>query len=219
MNRGDRPERRFSTYEEFDINGLDVARWASIRFEDLRTHVGYPTARHASHAITLRTLLRHAWQLRSNVLVFEDDLVINSDRLGTLELDNLPEDWKILYFGCLHTEAPVPVSNSLVKVAAALDTHAFGVRCECIPDLLRLLSPRNVNYRKHPQPTDVRMLDFQREHACYAVFPNAIGQAPLESDINGGVNLKYHEDCSQAWNAEVLEGLDMETSPVLLHET
>lgn len=207
MNLGQAAERRFEAQYELAVNSLEARRWPAFDSSYLRNYWGYPSVRHAAHCLTLRVLLRHAYHRKQNVLLLEDDIAISGRFADVLEQAVLPEDWNMVYLGCLHVATPRWTGDHVVKVSQALDTHAVGFRWEAIPGLLKHLSPRNPKYANSPAASDVRILDFQREASCYAIFPNIVSQKQLLSAIDQNVNTKYHQDGSQAWCAEVLENL------------
>ena len=91
----------------------------------------------AAHRLAWRAARRvHA----DAVMVFEDDVVLCrgfGERLAGIEL---PDDWAVLYLGCVFRTAPEVVSPGLLRVTGPTwDMHAYLLRREVWEELSREL--------------------------------------------------------------------------------
>ena len=89
----------------------------AVDAQSLRRCKGFHALPQRAHSLSFRFVLRLAQRRNSPaLLVLEDDAVFHPEfreRVAALEL---PDDWQIFYFGCLHLESPRPVSPGLVRV-------------------------------------------------------------------------------------------------------
>src|SRR5262245_19883805 len=66
----------------------------------------------------------------SSVLVFEDDVVF-ADQLEEkfhLCIDQVPSDWDILYFGAIHKDEPIRITDNIARITKAYSTYAYVLR-------------------------------------------------------------------------------------------
>jgi FkbM family methyltransferase len=74
------------------------------------------------------------------VMVFEDDVVLCRGFRERWEALILPDDWQILYFGCVFREAPEEVSPGLLRVRGRTwDMHGYVIRRELWGEVSREL--------------------------------------------------------------------------------
>ena len=148
-----------------------------------------------AHSLSFRFVLRLAQRRNSPaLLVLEDDAVFHPEfqtRAAALEI---PEDWQIFYFGCLHLESPRPVSPGLVRVSRALDTHAVAFRASAYREVRKIMRGRS---SAHDLFGDVLLSTLHKKLPTYAAFPNLIWQAVGASDIAGRCYSNYDAEGRQ----------------------
>jgi len=118
-----------------------------------------------------------------SLLVLEDDLTWHSsswDRLNRF-LGSAPKDWDVLMLGGQHIETPIKISNEVDQCVNCQRTHAYAIRGEVIPDLLRLWNSCNTHI-------DHRMGPWGFKKKTYAPSTFVFGQSAGESDISGNRN-------------------------------
>lgn len=76
-------------------------------------------------------VIEQARQLaKPSVLIFEDDVILHPD-LGRRFADyseQLSDDWDMLFFGAIHGEPAIQVSENIVKVTHVLSTYAYALK-------------------------------------------------------------------------------------------
>lgn len=76
------------------------------------------------------------------LLFLEDDVVFVKEDHVQAALEELPDDWDLIYFGAniLHTEPkPEPYSPHLCRILSGWTTHALGFNKKCISFILENL--------------------------------------------------------------------------------
>lgn len=209
LNLDRREDRRRHASEMFRMHHLRVRRLAATDGQRCRRLRGWPSAAHRGCALSWRRALRIArregWPA---VLVFEDDIVFHDDFGTIVAALQVPDDWDMLYFGCLHIERPVRVNSGLVKVTRALDTHALAIREGCYSAAIRALRPPMVNGRcPGAAPADVLLADLQPRVTAYAALPNLVWQQRGYSDIGECDYCNYGDSGSQEYAAEQVAGV------------
>ncbi len=191
------------------------AQWVrAVDARRLRRWKGFAGLPQRAHSITFRLLLRAA-QLRGSaaLLVLEDDAVFHPefrDRVAALEL---PDDWQIFYFGCQHLAPPTRVSDGLVRVKRALDTHAVAFRRSAFLEARRVMRG---NVKGRDQCSDVLLSSLHEKLPTYAAFPNLIWQALGESDIARHRYSNYDAEGRQKHCTDMVRHLRASASPSAL---
>jgi glycosyl transferase family 25 len=133
INLDRRPERWAQMQRKFAEHGIDgVRRMAAADGEKLErpahwTHTAGAYGCLRSHLDAVIDARRIGAE---SVLVFEDDVVFDHDlqeKFGR-SIHELPDDWDMLFFGALHKDDPIPVSERLVKLTRANSTYAYALR-------------------------------------------------------------------------------------------
>ena len=137
------------------------------------------------------------------MLVFEDDLVLHPQFRELAEALPLPEDWGIFYFGCKHFCEPVAVQPGIVRVTGAWCMHAYAVRREYLPMVLRELRGG------HPSTggrsaCDVALTRLADRIPTYAAYPNLAWQGPGHSNIREHHRDSFTAEGHQTWQPELL---------------
>jgi hypothetical protein len=176
-----RMDRRAWVQARMADAGVSAQWFRAVDARRLRRWKGFAGLPQRAHSITFRLLLRAA-QLRGSaaLLVLEDDAVFHPefrDRVAALEL---PDDWQIFYFGCQHLAPPTRVSDGIVRVKRALDTHAVAFRRSAFLEARRAMRGKA---KGRDQCSDVLLSSLHEKLPTYAAFPNLIWQALGESDI------------------------------------
>jgi hypothetical protein len=90
----------------------------------------------------------------------------------------VPADWDLLYFGCIHRSRPEPVSDAVARVTRAFSTFAYGIRRRAFEPFLAVAESAVA-------PIDVQLGGLQGELACYCFFPHLAWVEPDFSDVQG----------------------------------
>jgi Core-2/I-Branching enzyme len=208
LNLARRQDRRERCEELFAAQGWSVRRHPAVDSRRLSWAHGFETPGKYAHALSTRMIVRRAMLAKAEaVLILEDDVVLHpflAERLAEIEL---PDDWGIFYLGCQHHQRPEVVAPGLVRVAAPLDTHAWGVRAKYFWELRRALRGKFWPRADRTPASDLLLAELTRRVPAYAAWPNLAWQQEEISDITGGVCGNYDPDGTQYHSGGCLRGL------------
>lgn len=211
LNLGRRDDRRAQTERALYEVGIAAERFPAIDHRWLKTARGYEAKHWYACTLTHRLAIREA-KLRKApaVVIFEDDVVFDSDFLEKLEEIELPADWDLLFFGCTHLERPKPVTPGLVEATENLDNHCYAVRASAYERVISALAPPPVNSGLVAQTNDRALSGLLGKLKGYACYPNLAWQAVSLSDNQNYVYSAYFEDGTAARFPEIVHGLAAE---------
>lgn len=185
--------------------GVTAEWFRAVDAQALRRNKGFKGLPQRANSLSFRFLLRAASRRDSAaLLVIEDDAVFHPkfrERVATLDL---PDDWQIFYFGCQHLAPPKRVSDGLVRVSRALDTHAVAFRQSAYREVRKIMRGRRSS---REQCNDVLLSTLHEKLPTYAAFPNLIWQANGQSDIAGHIYTNYDVEGRQKHCPEMVSHL------------
>ncbi len=103
----------------------------------------------------------------SSVLIFEDDVVF-ADQLEhkfSLGIDQVPDDWDILFFGAIHKDEPIRISENIARITKAYSTYAYALKDTAFETFLKLNS-------KTGAELDNNSFILQQRFNCYCFLPH-----------------------------------------------
>lgn len=125
-------------------------------------------------------------QIKNNpteeIILVEDDCVFSENFCENLDyfLNELPNDWNIIYFGGNHnpTLAPPPVklTNHVSKVHHTYSAHCVVLKTKVFFELIEIL--KTLRYQ-----TDVGLSFLQKKYPSYTTSKKITWQVPSYSDI------------------------------------
>jgi hypothetical protein len=208
MNLSRREDRRVQCEWLFEQHGLKVERFPAVDALWMKNARGYESKGRRAHVLSTLLILREAKRRRAPaVFIFEDDVVLAPHWREQLAKVSLPEDWRMFTLGGQHHERPKVLRPGLIKVAAMLDTHAWGVRAEAYDEIISALLHSAADDRGYRPATDVTLARRQSEIPTYAPFPNLAWQAESASDLAAGNYSNYQPDGWPKPGLQVLPGL------------
>lgn len=113
-------------------------------------------------------VVREARRLgESSVLIFEDDVVFDGhlEEKFSANIEQLPPDWDMLFFGALHRDEPIKVTDNIALITKAYSTYAYVLRDTMFDDFIEL-------NRKTEQELDNNSLVLQQRFKCYCFMPH-----------------------------------------------
>lgn len=119
-----------------------------------------------------------------HVLIFEDDAVFARrfrERFATC-VEQLPGDWDMLFFGALHKDEPIRISDNIGRITRANSTYAYVVRESVFDAFIELNS-------KAETVLDENSFILQRQFNCYCFIPNLVW---VETDYSDAQNRFEH---------------------------
>ena len=128
-----------------------------------------------SHLKAIRHARRSSFK---KILLLEDDIQFVGGVQEKFEAlaSQIPDDWKMLYFGGNEKGRQTQVDNNIVRISDMLMTHAVAVNCDLFDELIGILN-------KMEAPVDVCYTRIQKAHPCYALYPYLAWQRSGWSDI------------------------------------
>jgi glycosyl transferase family 25 len=203
INLDRRPDRWGRVRERFARHGLGrVGRIPAVDGAGLEPPPGWQHPRGAfgcllSHLEAVRQARREGVP---QVLIFEDDVVLHPDlhERFAAGLEELPEDWDMLYFGAIHDREPERVSRRLARLTRSYSTFAYALR-HTVYDAFLDLNGRFLTQVDHAN------LMLQERFRCYGFLPHLAWVEEDLSDAQGGpANHWYLE------HSVVFKGAEME---------
>ena len=156
--------------ERFAKHGItDVVRFSAVDGSHLSTPPGWQASAGAYGCLQSNlAIVKEAQERRwPTVLLIEDDVVFDGDLDTKFPefIAQLPGDWDMIFFGCMHRRAPVRVSENVLRLTYSTSTYAYAVRDTVYSAFLELQSATR-------QPVDVSNRLLQERFNCYSFFPN-----------------------------------------------
>ena len=237
LNLQHRQDRKLRAWGQFRRESLEVERISAVDASSVQAASGYRNvgarACGVSHQLAWRAA-RHGGA--EAVIVFEDDVVLCHGFRERLEALELPEDWQVVYFGCVFRSRPEFVRPGLLKVTGPTwDMHGYLVRRglweEVGRELVAVSARTRVEGRKHSEPRhagdngwwqlipaqrgkrrtdtacDVVLADYHSQVAAYAVWPPMAWQVQGLSNNENCVRGNYRPDGTQSIYRECIAHL------------
>src|SRR5215467_16351889 len=75
-----------------------------------------------------------------NVLIFEDDAILDPEFENKFArfIKEVPDDWDMLYFGALHKDEPVKISEHVARITKANSTYAYALKRTVFDEFIAL---------------------------------------------------------------------------------
>lgn len=183
MNLDRRPERWARMKERFAKHKItDVVRFSAVDGEHMSIPPGWQASAGAYGCLQSNlSIIQMAREARwPAVLIFDDDVVFDEDLDTKFPefMAQLPMDWDMAFFGCMHRSEPVQVSDNVLKLRYSTSTYAYAVRDTVYSAFLELQSVTR-------QPVDVTNRLLQERYNCYCSFPNLAWVESGHSDTYG----------------------------------
>ena len=180
--RADRWQQMLSKFAHHDI--FAVRRFPAMDGEALILPPNWSgTAGGYGCLLSHLQVVREARELGvPSVLIFEDDVVFDTalqDKFSAY-ISQVPEHWDMLYFGALHMEDPIIVSEHVNQIRRAYSTYAYALNRTIFDVFIDLNS-------KADTAVDVNNLQLQTEHKCYCFRPHL---AWVETDYSDAQELQ-----------------------------
>jgi GR25 family glycosyltransferase involved in LPS biosynthesis len=149
--------------------------------------------------------LRKAWNSGVEaVLITEDDVVLHKNLKVWAESIELPDDWGIVYLGNQHKIAPTIHSRGLVRIHGSQSTHAYAVRREWIPTVMKAMR----HGLKTCRPCDMVLVDLHQIIPTYGFYPNLAWQRESYSNITNKTVRSFESDGVQCWQRDSITELE-----------
>ena len=183
INLDRRPDRWAQMQQQFTMHGIQaVQRFAALDGQQLA--IPSTWTQHSPGAYgCLQSHLAVITQARAAaqpcVFIFEDDVVFDPQFQAkfTHFYDQVPAHWDMLFFGGIHLQRPVRISENVYKVRWMLATHAYAVR--------HTVYDAYIDVNQHINgPVDQNNALLQERFNGYCCYPYPVWQQDGYSDIN-----------------------------------
>lgn len=145
-----------------------------------------------------------------SVLIFEDDAVFDPEfRTKFVSFgEEVPSDWDMLYFGALHKDEPVRLSEHVYRITKANSTYAYALKRTVFDAFLEL-------NRRAEHVLDVNTYQLQERFNCYCFLPNLAWVQPEYSDVQNKLERHWYLEQSLVLFGSRVDRLLSETTLVL----
>ena len=217
INLDRRPQRWRRMEREFARHGIySVRRFPAIDGEKIQLPHDWMHTPGAYGCLRSHVeVVRNARNLgMSSVLIFEDDVTFHDDLKTKFAagIADLPDDWDILFFGALHKEEPIRITDNLARITQANSTFACALKRTVFDAFIELNTDTT-------EVLDNNSLRLQQQFNCYCFMPHL---AWVEADVSDAqqrlVDHWYLRESLVVFGAQV-DRLLNETTVIFAHRT
>jgi len=170
INLDRRLERWRQMQQKFQQHGIySVLRFAAIDGETATIPTNWHSTRGAYGCLLSHLeVVREARRLGlASILIFEDDVVFDDqfEKKFNDYIRQLPADWDMIFFGALHKDELLKVSDNIGRITQSNSTYACALRDTVFDAFIELNSKSN-------EVLDVNSLILQKQFNCYCFLPH-----------------------------------------------
>jgi glycosyl transferase, family 25 len=208
--RPERWKRMESRFSEFDLG--PVERFSAVDGSKMHIPVNWPEPPGAYGCLQshLSVVQQARAQGRESVLIIEDDVLFDErfHEKFRKRVRNLPENWDMLFFGCLHHDPPVPVASGIGKLRGSFSTFMYVVRHTVYDAFIRLNS-------RARQAVDRNNTILQRLFNCYCFVPHLAWVDDSYSDAQGMHTSHWYIRESMVLRGRGVEAMEKRTALII----
>lgn len=214
INLDRRPDRWQRMQTEFARHGIeDVRRFSAVDGSTVQRPADWNhTAGAYGCLLSHIAVVQEARELgHKRVLIFEDDAVFDPEfesKFATF-VEQVPSDWDMLYFGALHKDQPVKISDRISRITNANSTFAYALKHTVYDAFLEL------NARAE-HVLDVNAYALQEQFNCYCFMPNLAWVQIEYSDVQNRLERHWYLEKSLVLFGSHVDRLLSETTIVLV---
>lgn len=216
INLDRRPDRWQRMQAEFARHGIDdVRRFPAV---DGTTVVLPAHWRHTAGAYGC--LLSHVNVIEAaralnaeSVLIFEDDTIFDPEFTSKFAsfIAEVPSNWDMLYFGALHKDEPVRLSEHVYRITKANSTYAYALKRTVFDAFLEL-------NRRAENVLDMNTYQLQERFNCYCFVPNLAWVEAELSDVQNKLERHWYLEKSLVLFGARVDRILSETTLVIAHD-
>lgn len=146
----------------------------------------------------------------ANVLIFEDDAVLDPEFEHKFArfIKEVPGDWDMLYFGALHKDEPVKISEHVGRITRANSTFAYALKRSVFEEFIAL-NARAENV------LDMNSYQLQQRFNCYCFMPNLVWVETEYSDVQNRLECHWYLEKSLVLFGAEMDRLLSQTTIIL----
>jgi glycosyl transferase, family 25 len=215
INLDRRSDRWKQMQQKFDLHGITAVRrfkafdGSTLNLPENWTHTPGAYGCLLSHVEVVEEARRRCL---SQVLIFEDDAVFDpqfQDKFGSY-FKQVPRDWDMLFFGALHKDEPIQVSDNIARITRANSTYAYALRDTVFDDFIEL-------NRKAETVLDNASFVLQERFNCYCFTPHLAWVETDYSDAQSRLEHHWYLKESLVLFGAHVDRLLSETTLILAH--
>ena len=148
----------------------------------------------------------------ASVLIFEDDTVLDPDfqsKFATFSQE-VPDNWDMLYFGALHKDEPVKISEHVGRITKANSTYAYALKHTVFDAFIELNS-------RAEHVLDMNSYRLQERFNCYCFMPNLAWVEAEYSDVQNRLEHHWYLEKSLVLYGAHMNDLLNQTTIVINH--
>ena len=213
INLDRRPDRRQRMQAEFARHGIEgVRRFAAVDGSKVVLPASWSHSAGAygcllSHVAVVQEALAAGSR---SVLIFEDDAVFDPEfntKFASF-MKETPADWDLLYFGALHKDEPVKMTEHVYRITKANSTYAYALKRTVFEDFVAL-------NRRAEQVLDMNAYALQERFNCYCFLPNLAWVQIEYSDVQNRLERHWYLEKSLVLFGAHVDRLLSETAIVI----
>jgi glycosyl transferase family 25 len=215
INLDRRPERwsrMESRFSEFNL--WPVERFAAVDGATVQIPERWPESPGAYGCLQshLAVVLQARAMKRESVLIMEDDILFDERFREKFRerVCGLPENWDMLFFGCLHSDQPTPVAAGISKLRGSFSTFMYAVRQTAYDAFIRLNS-------RAKQAVDRNNTILQRLFNCYCFVPHLSWVDDSYSDAQQVQTNHWYIRESMVLRGKEVKAMEERTAIVILY--
>src|SRR6476659_1878418 len=215
INLDRRAERWQRMQAEFARHGIDGVRRFSAC--DGNALILPPNWKHTAGAYGC--LLSHLQVVQAarelgheSVLIFEDDAVFDPEFTTKFAsfVAEVPSDWDMLYFGALHKDEPIKVSDHVYRITKANSTYAYALKRTAFDAFVELNA-------RAADVLDVNAYELQVRFNYYCFMSNVAWVECEYSDVQNRLERHWYLEKSLVLFGAHVDRLLRETAIVIAH--
>jgi GR25 family glycosyltransferase involved in LPS biosynthesis len=169
INLDRRAQRWLRAQERFARHAIVVERFSAIDGKLLSPPAQFRFSAGAYGCLQshLRVIEQARERRLPSIMVFEDDVVFHPefDQRFPRFIEQMPDDWDMIYLGAGHMEAPLEVSDNVIRLQKSYSTYAYALRSTAYDAFLELA-------RHEEFQVDAYYGKLQQQFNCYCFFPH-----------------------------------------------
>ena len=196
VNLDKRTDRWEESLEEFEKHNIKSERFSALKGSDFPKDsvlgkryrsIGLNSGQ-VGCSISHRELVKKIKSRNlNNALILEDDVefVDNLNSIFPEMMNQVPEDWDMLYFGGNHCANNIynpqsklmQISKNIFRVTNCYTTHAYAIKNTVYDKMISVWEDDVIDH------VDVCLSKVQKEVNCYIIRPHLAWQRPSFSDL------------------------------------
>jgi len=123
----------------------------------------------------------------ASILILEDDVILDPEFQEKFSrfIKEVPDDWDMLYFGALHKDEPVKISEHVARITKANSTFAYALKRTIFDEFIAL------NARAE-HVLDMNSYLLQERFNCYCFMPNLAWVEAEYSDVQNRLERHWY---------------------------